>query len=111
MIRDLLTIIGPVPPVIVNVKYGLNSEGNYAVTCTTSGSPPTSVTWTRNGVPVSKDENVYKTIQILVDRNETIYENLLVISGSFEDVIGEYSCTVENSLETSGPINKTIKGL
>ena len=95
---------------ITNVEYGLNSEGHYTLTCTTSGSPPTSVMWTRNGAPVSENGNMYKTTQVLVNRNETIYENLLVMSGSFEDAVGEYSCTVENSLGTSGTVNKTIKG-
>ena len=93
------------------MEYGVNVEGLYTVTCTTAGSPPTSVTWTRNSDIISKNDSMYKSTVMLVDRNNTIYQNLLTIGGSFEDAVGEYSCMVENSLGASDIVNKTIKGI
>ena len=95
---------------IADLEYGLNSVGLYTLTCTTSGTPPTSVTWTRNGVIISDDDSMYKSTQVLVDRNNTEYENRLTVTGSFEDAVGDYSCTAENSIGTSDTVNRTIKG-
>ena len=95
---------------ITDLEYGLNSEGLYTITCTTSGTPPTSVTWTKNGVVISTNDSMYQFTQVLIDRNDTIYENLLIIKGAYKDVVGDYSCTVENSLGGSDPVNRTIKG-
>ena len=91
----------------------MNSAGLYAVTCTSFGSPPTSVTWTKNGATVSTEnvQHMYTSAQVLVDRNETIYENVLTINGSIEDAVGEYGCTVQNYIGTSETVNKTIKGV
>ena len=96
---------------ITDLEYGLTSEGLYTITCTTFGTPPTSVTWTKNGVVISTNDSMYQFTQVLVDRNDTIYENLLIIKGAYKDVVGDYSCTVENSLGASDPVNRTIKGL
>ena len=96
---------------VVSVEYGQTAEELYTLTCTSSGSPPTSVTWTRNGVTITADDDQYKATQQLVNRTETIYNNLLTISGSFEDAIGDYSCSVENSIGASNMVNRTIKGM
>ena len=93
------------------MEYGLSNGGLYTVTCTTSGTPPTSVTWTKNGVAISTNDSMYQFTQVLIDRNDTVYENLLTIKGVFEDAIGDYSCTAENSLGVSETVNRTIKGL
>ena len=98
---------------ISDVEYAVNSAGLYTVTCTSFGSPPTSVTWTKNGATVSMEnsQHMYKSAQVLVDRNETIYENILTIMGSLEDAVGDYGCTVENYIGISETVNKTIKGM
>ena len=94
----------------MDLEYGLNSKGLYTITCTTIVTPPTSVTWTKNGVTVNANESMYQFTQMLVNRNDTIYENLLIIDGGFENAIGDYSCTAENSLGASDTANTTIKG-
>lgn len=100
-----------VAPAIEDLEYGLSNEGLYTITCTTFGTPPTSVTWTKNGVVISTNNSMYQFTQVLVDRNDTIYENLLTIKEMFEDAIGDYSCTAKNSLGASETVNRTIKGL
>lgn len=93
------------------MEYGLNDAGFYTVTCTTSGSPPTSITWTRNGAILKMEDTKYTSTQALVNRNETVYENTLTIEGSLEDAVGDYSCTVENYVGVSETANRTIKGM
>ena len=84
------------PPVINSLEYGVNSAGLYVITCTTTRSPPTAVTWTRNGVLIEHNDGRYKSSQTIVNRSGTVYENKLTIDGSFEDAVGDYSCTAEN---------------
>ena len=74
-----------------------------------SGTPPTKVTWTRNGVIISYNDGVYKQTQNLINRTKTEYQNVLTVDGSIEDAIGTYGCTVENSLGISETASKTIK--
>ena len=87
----------------------MNDRGVYVVKCTTSGSPPTKVTWTRNDAIIDRNDGMYKPAQTLINRTSTVYENVLIVDGSFEDAVGNYSCTVENSLGTSETVNRTIK--
>ena len=87
----------------------MNDAGLYVIKCTTSGSPPTTVIWTRNSVIIDRNDGMYKPTQALVNRTGTVYENTLIVDGSFEDAIGDYSCTAENSLGISKTVNRTIK--
>ena len=97
------------PPVIESLEYGINDHGLYIIKCTTSGTPPTKVTWTRNDGVIDNNDGMYKPTQTLINRIRTVYENVLIVNGSFEDAIGNYSCTVGNSLGTSTTISRTIK--
>ena len=45
-----------------------------------------------------------------MNRTTSTYYNTLTVNGTIEDVIGEYSCTVVNSLGSSNTLTKTIKG-
>ena len=88
------------------------SEPPYTVTCNSTGSPATKVIWTFNGKQISTESetHLYKTSKKLVDRHTSSYGSMLTIDGSFEDLVGEYSCRVENELGTSNVITKEIKG-
>ena len=97
------------PPVIKSLEYGVNDHGVYVIKCTTSGTPPTKVTWTRNDTTIDSDDGMYKPTQTLVNRTKTVYENVFMVDGSFEDAIGNYSCIAENSLGTSETVSRTIK--
>ena len=87
----------------------MNDQGVYVINCITSGTPPTNVTWTRNDVVIDNNDGTYKPSQILVNRTKTVYDNVLMVDGLFEDAIGNYSCTVGNSLGISKTVNRTIK--
>jgi hypothetical protein len=97
------------PPVIESLEYGVNEHGLYMIKCTTSGTPPTRITWRRNGVGIDRNDGTYKQTQSLINRTKTEYHNVLMVDGSFEDAIGSYSCTVDNSHGTSEIVSRTIK--
>ena len=107
--KILVVVLLSEPPVIERLEYGVNDHGLYVIKCTTSGTPPTKVTWTRNDAVIDSNDGMYKPTQTLVNRTKTVYENVLMVNGSFEDAVGNYSCTVENSLGASETINRTIK--
>ena len=88
------------------------SEPPYTVTCNSTGSPATKVIWTFNGKQMSSksETGLYKTSKKLVDRHTSSYVNTITIDGSLEDVVGVYSCRVENELGSSNVTTKEIKG-
>ena len=87
------------------------SSSITTLTCTSTGSPPTTVTWTKYGVTLPANETIYSFSQTLVDRATSTYNNTLTINASFVDVIGNYSCSVSNSIGTSNVQETEIKGM
>ena len=66
---------------------------SFVLNCTTTHTPPTTVTWTRNGGTLDSNSPLYSMSQVLRNATSTTYNNLLTVQGSRE---GEYSCTVSN---------------
>ena len=65
------------------------------VECYTMNSPPTIVTWKRDGVVIDTIESShYRTLQIVVDRREFHYRNILLI-GNVLDIMGNHTFTCE----------------
>ena len=65
--------------------------------CHTMDSPPTTVTWKRDGVAIDAGSSEYKALQIVVDRENSHYRNILYIVGAFE-IMGShnFTCEIEN---------------
>ena len=77
--------------------------------CTSAGSPATTVTWTRDGQPLSIDGTRHQLTQTVTNRAASTYENKLTIADSaFKSAI--YKCNVTNVL---GYTNATfsVKGM
>ena len=68
------------------------------VECYTMNSPPTIVTWKRDGVEIDVMGDHYNTLQIAVDRVNYHYRNILLIK-SVLGIMGEhtFTCEIENS--------------
>ena len=64
------------------------------LTCTSTGGPPTTVTWRKNGVLVN--DSVYQQSQIVLNTTTATYENILY-SDHIEDLVGSFTCRVINS--------------
>ena len=98
-------------PIISDFIFSL-TESPFTFTCVSSLSPPTEVIWEVDGERIYFNDSYsdYNLHQTLVNRTTSTYYNTLTVNGTIEDVIGEYSCTIVNSLGSSNTLNKTIKG-
>ena len=76
------------------------------LTCTSTGGPATTVTWTKDGAVITPSTTHQQT-QMIVDTVEGIYQNTLTIAQSVtgDNLYGLYSCMVENS---RGSSNRTV---
>ena len=83
------------PPSVTNLTY--NSE-RRTLTCVSTGSPPTTVSWSKDGYKLTVDGTTYRMTQTVEDRTTSTYENVLALSG---DDTGVYKCTVVSALGTS----------
>ena len=83
------------PPNITDLTY---EEEGHTLTCVSTGSPATTVSWMRDGVSIDD----YNLTQTVTDRYSSTYSNVLTVSeGAPGGVTGTYSCTVSNLLGNS----------
>ena len=61
----------------------------FTLTCISTGGPATTVTWTRDSTPVSKESET-----VLVNPITAEYVHTLNVTG---DIKGKYTCTVANN--------------
>ena len=80
-----------------------------ALTCPSTGSPATTVTWTKDGATLTVDGATYSMTQTVTDRRTSTYENVLTISSDATSIVGDYTCTVSNALG-SDSVNFTVRG-
>ena len=86
-----------VPPTVSSLTYDC---GTRTLTCTSTGSPATTVTWTKGGVTLTVDGTTYSMTQTMTDRGSSTYENVLTLPAT-GDISGTYGCQVENALGNS----------
>ena len=70
------------------------------LTCTSTGSPATTVTWTKDGDTLTVDGTTYSMTQNVTDRRTSTYENVLTLPAT-GDISGNYRCQVGNALGDS----------
>ena len=75
------------------------SEDPLTISCMTTGTPPTTVTWEKGPTDLSQSDGGYQMTQILSDRTSSSFSNVLTTSG---EAFGLYSCTVRS--EITGPV-------
>ena len=81
-------------PSITSVLFDRNST---TLTCTSTGGPPTTVTWMKDGVPVN--ESIYQQSQIVVHTENATYENVL-FNDNVANFVGTFTCEVSNVRRT-----------
>ena len=80
----------------------------FTLTCTSTGGPPTTVSWRRDGVVLTDNSNYTITSQILLDTEKATYTHTLTVTGR---MVGEYQCSVSNVRTPSGSTrNLTVLG-
>ena len=82
------------------------NETTRSLTCTSTGGPPTTVTWRRNGAVITINAT-YQQTQVVTDPVTGTYQTVLTIDQSVTDIFGTYSCTVGNTWGISAAINTT----
>ena len=108
--------------VLQNIYIGVYPEGygaveakdltfensKQALSCTSTGGPPTTVSWMKNGEPLTVDGTTYVQTQVIIDTNSSIYITTLFIKVPDQnEVVGNYTCGVNNSRVTSELLHQT----
>ena len=68
---------------------------SIVINCSTTGLPPTNVVWTR-GNAILLNNKTYQLSQLLSNRTQSAYNNLLTINRKLQELRGIYLCTVIN---------------
>ena len=71
----------------------------FTLTCTSTGGPATTVSWSRDGVVLADNSNYNITSQILFNAVTATYSHTLRVTGR---LVGEYQCRVSNIRTPSG---------
>ena len=98
----------PVPLTIQTVDYVITGT-SLTVTCTSTGWPATTVTWTKGGDTLSED-STYSFSQSVTNRATSTYDNTLNVTATLqENLLGDYGCLV-TSLRHNGETIDTTSG-
>ena len=95
------------PPTVSSLTYDSDAR---TLTCTSTDSPATTVTWTMDGDTLTVDGTTYSMTQTVTDRRTSTYENVLTLPAT-GDISGTYSCQVENTLRDSNTVTTDITGI
>ena len=86
------------PTVLPTIMTPTYDEESRTLTCVSTGSPATTVSWMKDGLPID-DSTHYTLTQTITDRVSSTYSNVLTVSeGAPGGVAGTYTCTVSNEL-------------
>ncbi len=103
-------MIYPALPQVTSLQLAPDSIAALTLNCTSTSSPAMSVIWRKDGASLNNSSS-YVTTQILRDGISATYENLLDINAVPSELVGEYSCTVHDSLgRNSQTATFTING-
>ena len=82
-------------PIVTNLTF---DDQSRTLTCTSTGGPAATVTWRRDGVVITLNDTHQQTKRV-VDPIAGTYQTVLTIDQtvSQDDIVGTYTCTVENA--------------
>ena len=76
-------------------------KGQFTLTCTSTGGPATTVTWTRNS------ETVSEGVSVLDNPVTAQYTHTLTVAGRLG---GQYQCNVSNDKPSEASASFTVRG-
>ncbi len=82
----------------------------FALTCTSTGSPPTNVVWKKDGSIIAIDGTAFTLTSTVVNRKTSTYKNILTIAKEYVNLLGEFSCAVHNTIGRSTTEIKSLEG-
>ena len=87
-----------------------SQNGARTLTCTSTASPATNVTWTKDDDDtLTVNGTTYSMTQNVTDRRTSTYENVLTLPAT-GDITGTYSCQVGNALGDSSTVTVDLIG-
>ena len=99
--RSFLKIVGDVTVSDTITRENTADNNGFTLTCTSTGGPATTVTWTRGSETVTEG-----TETVLDDQVTAQYTHTLTGSTA-----GVYTCTVANRKPSSDSANITVEGM
>ena len=88
----------PAPPSIRALSYSTSNSTAMTLVCQTQGSPPSNITWYRDGTPLDINGNTTDMTVNVTNRTSSYFEVTLNICDSPDAIAGRYICEVENNL-------------
>ena len=86
----------------LNVDSDLNGESpQFTLTCISTGGPATTVTWTRDSMPLDGG------LTVLDNTMTAQYTHTLTVTGTLP---GHYECTVSNNKPSTATRSFTVQG-
>ena len=116
VVCDVVELFLPPAGPTVNDPLLFTPGSSSTITCISTGSPATTVTFMRGSTTVGplRDEQsvviagiTYELAQTVTNRRESTYKNVFTINDALPNLVGDtFTCTVANSLgmDTSQPI-------
>ena len=98
---------------VSSVDFQLTSEldattPTFNLTCTSTGGPATTVTWTSNSRPVTDDSAHHIVSQVLTDAENATYNHILMVTGR---LAGVYECIVSNNKPSISSKMQSVVGV
>ena len=83
-------------PKVISLLFDFEATHHYTLTCTSTGSPATNVTWMKDGDTLTVGG---RTNQRVTNRSTSTYESVLYVMDSLSNIISHtYTCMVQNQL-------------
>ena len=101
LVHNVFIFTAP-PSLQESLPRRLTSSSAFTLSCTSSESPPTIVTWLKDGVEVVVDGTTIQEAKVIENRATSSYVNMLLINMEPDNLLGSYSCNVNNTLGSSG---------
>ena len=99
----------PDPPRITHLEF-THDPISSTLTCISTGSPATTVTWMKDGQPLTIDGSTYFLTHTVIYGRRTTYENVLTINAEVYSIYRHmYTCTVVNALGSDSKILTACK--
>lgn len=95
------------PVVITSLEESIGTT--FTLNCISAGSPASNVTWMKDGDVIAVN-NTFEMVQILQDGVTAEYNNLLKVYLEPSDVLGNYTCVVENSVSEPAIQSLPVEG-
>jgi len=96
-----------VPVTITSLEQTISAA--FTLNCSSSGSPPTNITWTKDGEAVMFN-NTFIGTQYLRNSQSAVYDNMLSIRLPIADIVGTYTCAVDNQISQLTQATLAIEG-